>query len=143
VSASAAGYVPVGSELPAILQRLGAFRPGAPVLSLYLDLDPAELPTPRARRSAITSLLDEAHKQIEGYATDHDRKESLRSDLEHATAFFEEWSPKGARGVALFSATLAGFFETVPCRGRRTRWCSSTTRPSSRRSWRPPIRATG
>jgi peptide subunit release factor 1 (eRF1) len=96
------------------LQRLGAFRPGAPVLSLYLDLDPAELPTPRARRSAITSLLDEAHKQIEGYATDHDRKESLRSDLEHATAFFEEWSPKGARGVALFSATLAGFFETVP-----------------------------
>jgi peptide chain release factor subunit 1 len=114
MSSSAAGYVPVGSELPTTLQRLAALRPGVPVLSLYLDLDPTEFPTPRARTSAITSLLDAAHKQFEDYETDHDSKESLRSDLEHATAFFEEWSPKGARGVALFSATKAGLFESVP-----------------------------
>jgi peptide subunit release factor 1 (eRF1) len=114
VSSSAAGYVPVGWELPSPLQRLAAFRPDAPVLSLYVDLDPLEFPTPRSRRSAITSLLDAAHKQIENYETDHARRESLRSDLEHARAFFEEWQPKGARSVALFSATMVKFFETVP-----------------------------
>jgi peptide subunit release factor 1 (eRF1) len=114
VSSSAAGYVPVGWELPARLQRLAALRLDVPVLSLYLDLDPAEFPTPRARRSAITSLLDAAHRQIEAYATDHARRESLRADLEHARAFFEEWQPKGARGVALFSATMAEFFEAIP-----------------------------
>jgi peptide chain release factor subunit 1 len=114
VSSSVAGYVPAGSELPVTLQRLAALRPGVPVLSLYLDLDPTEFPTPRARSSAITSLLDAAHKQIEDYESDHDGKESLRSDLVQATAFFAEWSPKGARGVALFSATKAEYFETVP-----------------------------
>jgi hypothetical protein len=96
------------------MQRLAALRPDAPVLSLYLDLDPAEVPTPRARKSASTALLDAAHKRVEGYTTDHARKESLRSDLEHAEAFFQEWTPKGARSVAVFSATLAGFFENVP-----------------------------
>ncbi|MDX6598195.1 MAG: peptide chain release factor subunit 1 [Gaiellales bacterium] len=114
MSVSAAGYLPVGSELPATLRRLAALRPGAPVLSLYLDLDPAEFPTQRARRSAITALLDTAHKQIEDYESDHDGRESLRSDLEHAREFFEEWSPKGARAVAVFSATMAKLFETVP-----------------------------
>jgi peptide subunit release factor 1 (eRF1) len=114
VTTSAAGYVPTGAELPATLRRLAAFRPGAPVLSLYLDLDPTEFPNPRARQSAITSLLDAAHKQVEDSETDHAGKESLRSDLRHAAEFFGEWSPKGARGVALFSATLAEFFETIP-----------------------------
>jgi peptide subunit release factor 1 (eRF1) len=113
VSSSAAGYIPFGSELPTMLQRLAAFRPGVPVLSLYLDLDPAEFPTPRARKSAITSLLDAARKQIEDHVADHDGKESLRSDLGHAAAFFDEWSPKGARGIGLFSASMAGYFETV------------------------------
>lgn len=114
MSASPAGYVSVGTELPAMLRRLAGLGPGAPVLSLYLDLDPSEFPTPRARRSAATALLDTAHKQIEAYETDHDGRESLRSDLTHAREFLDEWAPKGARGIAVFSATMAKFFETVP-----------------------------
>jgi peptide chain release factor subunit 1 len=122
MSSSTAGYDPGGFELPATLRRLAALRPGAPVVSLYLDLDPAEFATPRARRSAVAALIDAAHKQIEAYATDHAGRESLRADLAHAQAFFEEWQPKGARSVALFSATMAGFFETVPLpRPTRTR----------------------
>jgi hypothetical protein len=114
MSVSAAGYIQAGPELPATLRRLAALRPGAPVLSLYLDLDPAEFPTQRARRSAITAVLDTAQRQIEDYETDHGGRESLRSDLGHAREFFDEWSPKGARGVAVFSATMAKLFETVP-----------------------------
>jgi peptide subunit release factor 1 (eRF1) len=114
MSASAAGYVPVHGDLPATLRRLAALRPGAPVLSLYLDLDPVEFPTPRARKSAITSLLDAAHRQVEAYETDHSSKESLRADIQQARKFFDEWSPKGARGVSLFSATMAKFFEAIP-----------------------------
>ncbi|MDX6476410.1 MAG: hypothetical protein QOH95_1921 [Gaiellaceae bacterium] len=114
MTTSTAGYVATGAELSAALRRLAAFRPGSPVLSLYLDLDPTEFPNPRARHSAITSLLDAAHKEVEDSGTDHAGKESLRSDLQRAAEFFGESSPKGARGVALFSATLAEFFETIP-----------------------------
>jgi peptide subunit release factor 1 (eRF1) len=115
--------------LPASVRRLASFRPGAPVLSLYLDLDPTEFPTPRARTSAITSLLDAAHRQIEDYETDHARKESLRSDLAHAREFFEQWSPNGTRGVAVFSATMAGFFETVPLPRPTPTWASIDNSP--------------
>ena len=122
MSASAAGYVPVGFELPATLRRLAALRPGAAVVSLYLDLDPAEFPTPRSRRLAITALLDAAHAQIDDHAIDRPSKQSLRADLAHAREFLEEWQPRRARSVALFSASTAGFFETVPLpRPTRTR----------------------
>ena len=48
---------------PGTLRRLAGLRPGeARVLSLFLRLDPSELPTPPARASAITSLCDEAER---------------------------------------------------------------------------------
>jgi peptide chain release factor subunit 1 len=112
-SSSAAGYVDAGSELGQRLRRLGALRPPVPVLSLYLDLDPSQFGTDRARSSAVTSLLDEAHKRVEEADTDHEGKVSLRADVERATEFFEaEFQPKGARGAAVFSASAAGIFES-------------------------------
>src|SRR3954467_2681091 len=111
-SSSAAGYVDAGSELGQRLRRLGALRPPVPVLSLYLDLDPSQFGTDRARSSAVTSLLDEAHKRVEEAAADHDGKVSLRADVERAAEFFEDFQPKGARGVAIFSASAAGVFES-------------------------------
>lgn len=50
------------------------------------------------------------------------RKVSLRADVERATAFFEEYAPKGGRGAALFACSAAGRFEpfTLP-RPTRTR----------------------
>jgi peptide chain release factor subunit 1 len=111
-SSSAAGYVDAGSALRQRLRRLGALRPPVPVLSLYLDLDPSQFATGRARGSAVTSLLDEAHKRVEEAEADHDGKVSLRADIERATEFFEGFEPKGARGVAIFSASAAGVFET-------------------------------
>jgi peptide chain release factor subunit 1 len=113
-SSSAAGYVDAGSELGQRLRRLGALRPPVPVLSLYVDFDPAEFGTGRARSSAVTSLLDEAHRRVEEAAADHDGKLSLRADLERAAAFFDQFEPKGARGVAIFAASAAGLFESFP-----------------------------
>src|SRR3954464_11280071 len=111
---SAAGYVDAGSELWQRLRRLGALRPPVPVLSLYLDLDPSQFGTDRARSSAVTSLLHEAHKRVEEAAADHEGKVSLRADVERATEFFEDFEPKGARGLAIFSASAAGVFESSP-----------------------------
>ena len=47
------------------LRRLAEVRLDRPiVLSLYLDLDPAQFATPPARATAIRSLLDEAERRL-------------------------------------------------------------------------------
>jgi peptide subunit release factor 1 (eRF1) len=111
---TSAGYVDVGTDLATTLRRLAGLRPGVPVLSLYLDLDPRELPTQDDHRTAIRSLLDEASRRVEDHETDHDGRMSLRADLERARSFLEGWSPKRARGVAVFCASHAELFETFP-----------------------------
>lgn len=115
-SSAAAGYVDARPLIADNLRRLSALRPEVPVLSLYLDLDPTEFPTPRHRSSAYTSLLDEAHKRVEQYATDHEGKSSLRADVEQASAFFDRYQPKRGRGAVIFAASAAGIFEayTLP-----------------------------
>ena len=51
------------------LRDLADLRPGVPVLSLYIDLDPARFGTQPARASAYTSVLDEARRRIEACDT--------------------------------------------------------------------------
>jgi peptide subunit release factor 1 (eRF1) len=111
-----AGYVAAGPVIAESLRRLGALRPEIPVLSLYLDLNPTDFGTQRARQSAYTSLLDEAHKRVEEYDTDHDGRVSLRADVERASAFLDAYQPRGGRGVAIFAASAADLFEphTLP-----------------------------
>lgn len=106
-----AGYIDASRSIHSRLRDLAELRPEVPVLSLYLDLDPSQFDTQSARRSAITSLIDTAHKQVEDYDTDHDGRASLRADLKRAQAFFDDFSPKRGRAVAVFSATGAEFFE--------------------------------
>jgi peptide subunit release factor 1 (eRF1) len=110
VSGQSAGYVDAGPVIAGTLRELATLRPPVPVLSLYLDLDPREFGTQRARRSAITSLLDTAHKRIEEYDTHHRGRVSLRADLQRATAFLDDFSPKRSRGAAIFAASAADVF---------------------------------
>ncbi len=112
MESSAAGYVDAGAALAQRLRRLGALRPPVPVLSLYLDLDPSQFGTVPARRSAVTSLLDDARRRIEEVEAGHDAKMSLRGDIERAAAFFEDFDAKGARAAAVFSASAADVFES-------------------------------
>jgi peptide chain release factor subunit 1 len=76
----------------------------ASVLSVYLDLDPREFATPRARQSEIDSVLDGAHREIEDGERSHSERQQLRAALERAREMLggeREWA-QGARAVALF-----------------------------------------
>jgi hypothetical protein len=74
------------------------------VLSLYLNLDPAEFGTPRARRAQADSLLDDAHRRIEGAERAHEELMALREALEEAREIVEDLveSAPSARAVAIF-----------------------------------------
>ena len=81
------------------LRRLAELRQDRPVvLSLYLNLDPAEFATPPARATAVRSLLDEADRRLrerDGLSPD-DRRRSRRS-LARARTLLERDLPSRGR----------------------------------------------
>jgi peptide chain release factor subunit 1 len=129
------------------LRRLAEMRLDRPiVLSLYLDLDPAEFATPPARATAVRSLLDEAERRLrERDGLDHQDRADLQASLKRAASLLEHDLPTdGAQSVALFASNAASLFEVlalprpVPSRvaigrsplvgplarlERRERWC--------------------
>jgi peptide chain release factor subunit 1 len=98
------------------LRRLAEVRLDRPVvLSLYLNLDPAEFATPPARATGVRSLLDEADRRLrELKDRPHDERMDLRASLERASALLEGDLPtEGAQALAVFSAESAGLFEPI------------------------------
>lgn len=84
------------------IRRLAGIR--GKVLSLYVNLDPTELPTPQDRETAVKSLLAEAER----------RQGASHADVERVQRFFrEEFSPKGVGSVAVFCSAEADVFEVV------------------------------
>lgn len=86
------------------------------VLSVYLDLDPAQFATPAARSTEIHSLLDAAQrkvKQAEGLSDEE--RSALREDVERVRQFLEGdgFSAKGAHALALFSSRGGELFEAL------------------------------
>ncbi|HEV2981369.1 MAG TPA: Vms1/Ankzf1 family peptidyl-tRNA hydrolase [Solirubrobacteraceae bacterium] len=91
----------VGEQTVRELAQLRA--EGETVLSLYLDLDPAQFATPRARNSEIDSLLDGAHREIESGKRPHAELMALRAALTRARDMLAEHSwAQGAHAIALF-----------------------------------------
>jgi peptide chain release factor subunit 1 len=97
------------------LRALAALRPErGRVLSVYLNLDPSQFATPPARRSAISSVLDDAHRAIEAAGCDHEVDQELRHDLQRARDLLEDDPPtQGAHGLAVFLCEPADLFEIV------------------------------
>src|SRR3954447_16920109 len=95
------------------LRRLAALRPDdRQVLSVYVNLDPSEFPTPKARSSQVSSLLDEADRRLrDGDDLDHDRKVALREDLERLRRYLSDFDAKGAHALSLFACGPADLFE--------------------------------
>ena len=95
------------------LRELARLRPeGHKVLSLYLNLDPSEFPTPRDRSVELESLLDSADSALREDGLDRAQKEELKQDLAQVRAYFEQdFDASGTRGVVVFSASGAGLFE--------------------------------
>jgi peptide chain release factor subunit 1 len=98
------------------LRRLAELRPqGARVLSLFLRLDPSELPTRPARASAIASVCDEAERRArEASGLPHDARVALLEDVQRARAFMERGDfARGAHALALYCCGPAGLFEAI------------------------------
>ena len=95
------------------LRELAALRPHPhKVLSLYLNLDPSEFPTPRQRSSELQSLLDTVERELREDSVPHEQKAELRQDIERVRSYFErEFDASGTRGVAVFAASGADLFE--------------------------------
>jgi peptide chain release factor subunit 1 len=99
------------------LRRLAEARPGngGKVLSVYVDLEPSEFATPPARATAITSVLDEAERELrDAPALEHEARVGLKTGLERVRTFLEqEFDASGARGVALFCDSGQDLFEAL------------------------------
>ncbi|MEA2429065.1 MAG: hypothetical protein QOF37_2693, partial [Thermoleophilaceae bacterium] len=96
------------------LRELARVHPegGARVLSIFLNLDPAEFATPPARASEISSVIDYANRRFrESEGLSHEARKTLEGDVERAATFLRGLSPKGAHGFALFACGAAGLFE--------------------------------
>jgi hypothetical protein len=98
------------------LRRLAEIRLDRPVvLSLYLNLDPAEFATPPARATAVRSLVDDADRRIRALeGAPHQDKLDLRADLDRAREVLEGDLPtEGAHGLALFAAEPAELLQVL------------------------------
>jgi peptide chain release factor subunit 1 len=97
------------------LRELATLRPeGARVLSVFLNLDPAEFAEPPARASEIRSVVDELRRvarDSDGLA--HDAKVALREDVDRIEDYLSSFTPKGAHGVVVYSCGPAGLFEVI------------------------------
>src|SRR3954465_2297427 len=97
------------------LRDLATLRPeGARVLSVFLNLDPAEFAEPPARASEIRSVVDELRRvarDSDGLA--HDAKVALREDVDRIDDYLSSFTPKGAHGVVVYACGPAGLFEVI------------------------------
>ncbi len=84
-------------------------------ISLYLNLDPRETLTPGDVQTRLNSLLDQAAKS--GWMSEeqpHELRRAVRDDLDRIRRYVEtELVRDGAHGLALFSGSLDGIWETV------------------------------
>jgi peptide subunit release factor 1 (eRF1) len=99
------------------VRRIASVRPEhGRVLSVFLNLDPSELPTPPARASAITSVMTEAaHKVDAAEDLTHDEKAALREDVERVRELLRApgIAADGVRGLAVYASKPAGLLEVV------------------------------
>ena len=89
------------------------------VLSVFLNLDPSQVPTPAARSSAITSVIHEAARCIErAGGLDHEEREALKADVERVREKLTatDIAGNGTRGVAVYACKPADLLEVVSLR---------------------------
>jgi peptide chain release factor subunit 1 len=104
------------------LRELAKFRAGSGcAISLYVDLDPTDTPTPADAQTRFNAALNEAEKSETANRAQltHEQREGLRADFDRMRRYFsEEFSREGAHGLALFAAGLDGFWRSLPLPGR-------------------------
>jgi peptide chain release factor subunit 1 len=99
------------------LRELAGFRAeqGCAV-SLYLNLDPSDVPTAGDAQTRMRSLLGEAERVLAERKSSlgHAAREALKADLERIGRWFDDdFDRDGVRGVAVFASSLANFWQTI------------------------------
>jgi protein required for attachment to host cells len=103
-----------------LLRELAAVHPlQGRVLSVFLNLDPAQFGTPAARSSAITSVMTAAaHKVEETDGLTHEERLALRDDLERVRGVLAgpDVAANGTRAVAVYACGPEDLLEIVRLR---------------------------
>jgi peptide chain release factor subunit 1 len=89
------------------------------VISLYLDLDPERFATAPARASQVSSLIDQAAREVDRRTDlEHGDRTALRADLDRLRDYLLSRGAgvppfKGARALGVFCSSRDDLFETV------------------------------
>jgi peptide chain release factor subunit 1 len=99
------------------LRELAGFRAEKGfAVSLFVGFDPSEAPTPAAADARVHAQLDEAHRLAEKRrgSMSHEQRAAVERDLDRIRRWFDDgFDRQGARGVAVFAASLDNFWSTV------------------------------
>src|SRR5438105_1553933 len=105
------------------LRELASFRAEKGcATSVYLNLDPSEVPTAGDAQTRMNALLNTAEK-VDRKDLTHEQRGALKADFDRIARWFDdEFDRDGARGIAVFTAGLDNFWtklslpESVPDR---------------------------
>jgi peptide chain release factor subunit 1 len=99
------------------LRELAGFRAEKGcAISLFVGLDPSEVPTPPAVETKVNAQLAEAQRLADEKkgSMSRDQREAMKADLERIRAWFDDgFDRQGVRGVAVFAASLDNFWSTL------------------------------
>jgi peptide chain release factor subunit 1 len=99
------------------LRELAAFRAGKGcAISLYVDLDPSDVPTPADVQTKVNSVLQAAERHLDERKAQltRDQREALKQDLQRIAAWFDDgFDRQGARAIAVFADGLDNFWSTI------------------------------
>src|SRR5438132_1800564 len=97
-----------------LLRELAGFRAeNGCAISLYLNLDPSEVPTAGDAQSRMNALLNQADK-IDRKDLTHAQRAGLEADLQRIARWFDdEFDRGGSRGLAVFAAGLDNYWSTI------------------------------
>src|SRR5512133_1156805 len=96
------------------LRQLAGFRAeNGCATSLYLNLDPHDVPTAGDAQTRMNALLSTAEKTDRKDLT-HEQRGALKDDFERIARWFDdEFDRDGSQGVAVFAAGLDNFWSTL------------------------------
>jgi peptide chain release factor subunit 1 len=96
------------------LRELAGFRTeNGCAISLYLNLDPSQVPTPSDAQSRMNAVLNAAEKTDRTDLT-HAARQGLNADFERIARWFDDdFERDGARGLAVFAASLDNFWDVL------------------------------
>jgi peptide chain release factor subunit 1 len=96
------------------LRELASFRAEKGcATSLYLNLDPSEVPTAGDAQTRMNALLNGAEK-IDRKDLTHEQRGALKADFQRIARWFDDdFDRNGAQAVAVFAAGLDNFWATL------------------------------